>query len=116
MHVMDCTPRQCRRRALALALAIVAIVLAPPSPPAHADGDPASDVLLVQDVFYPYRPKVSASLEAALEKSLQALARAGGPHLKVAIIGAPSELGLLPEYFATSDDEYACDEEWEIER
>jgi hypothetical protein len=28
-----------------------------------ANGDPASDVLLAQDVFYRYEPKVSAALE-----------------------------------------------------
>jgi hypothetical protein len=64
-----------------------------------ADGDPASDVLLAQDVFYPYQPKVSPALEAALEKTLRAAASAAGLHLKVAIIGAPSELGLVPKFF-----------------
>jgi len=82
---------------VALALACTLACGAPPA--ARADGDPASDVLLVQDVFYPYRPKVSASLEAALEKSLRALALAGGRQYRVAIIGAPDELGLVPEYW-----------------
>src|SRR6267378_2106583 len=64
-----------------------------------ADGDPASDVLLGQDVFYPFKPKVSPGQEAALEKTLKAAASAAGLHLKVAIIGAPEELGLVPHFF-----------------
>ena len=66
---------------------------------ALADGDPASDVLLGQDVFYPYQPKVSPTLEAGLEKTLHAAARAAGLHLKVAIIGTAEELGLVPDLF-----------------
>jgi MYXO-CTERM domain-containing protein len=66
---------------------------------ARGDGDPASDVLLAQNVFYPYQPKVSPALEAGLEKTLGAAARATGVHLKVAIIGTPEELGLVPSLF-----------------
>jgi hypothetical protein len=67
--------------------------------PSWADGDPASDVLLAQDAFYPYQPRVSPALEAAMEKALHAAARAGGLGMKVAIIGAPEELGLVPKFF-----------------
>jgi hypothetical protein len=67
--------------------------------PSWADGDPASDVLLAQDVFYPYQPKVSPAVEAALEKTLRAAANATGAHLKVAIIGSREELGLVPGFF-----------------
>ena len=63
------------------------------------DGDPASDVLLAQSIFYPYQPKVSPGLEAALEKTLHAAASAARLHLKVAIIGTPEELGLVPNFF-----------------
>ncbi len=80
---------------VALALALAGTIPAR----ARADGDPASDVLLVQNVFYPYQPKVGASLEAALEKALRALAQADGVHLKVALIHSAPELGLVPEYF-----------------
>jgi MYXO-CTERM domain-containing protein len=66
---------------------------------ARADGDPASDVLLAEDVFYPYQPRVSPPLEAALGKTLRAAARADGLHLKVAIIGKAEELGLVPDFF-----------------
>jgi hypothetical protein len=67
--------------------------------PAFADGDPASDVLLAQDVFYPYQPPVSPTVERALEQTLRMAARATGVHLKVAIIGAPQELGIVPYLF-----------------
>jgi hypothetical protein len=66
---------------------------------AHGDGDPASDVLLAQNVFYPYQPKVSPALETVLEKTLHASARATALHLKVAIIGTAEELGLVPNFF-----------------
>jgi hypothetical protein len=69
-------------------------------PQAWADGDPASDVLPVQDVFYPYQPTVSHALEAVLQKTLRAAANATGIHLKIAIIGAPQELGLVPNFFS----------------
>jgi hypothetical protein len=66
--------------------------------PAGANGDPASDVLLAQDVFYPYQPKVSPNLEAAMNVALRAAASAG-LSLKVAIIGSPEELGVVPNLF-----------------
>jgi len=82
------------------ALALVALALAAVSTsPALADGDPASDVLLVQKVFYPYQPQVSPSLERALEAALASLERASGVPFKLAIIGTAPELGLVPEYF-----------------
>lgn len=96
-------PRLHRRAWLQLACALVVLIpyafLGIGSTPARADGDPASDVLLAQDVFYPYQPKVSPALEAALENTLHASARAGGLHLKVAIIGTAEELGLVPNLF-----------------
>jgi MYXO-CTERM domain-containing protein len=97
--------RGSRRAALPLAWALAilfafAFALAGVRPTAaRADGDPASDVLLAQDVFYPYQPKVSPALEAGLEKTLRAAARADGLHLKVAIIGTAEELGLVPKLF-----------------
>jgi len=54
---------------------------------ALADGDPASDVLLGQNVFYPYTPAVTASAK-----------RAGLP-IKVALIASPVDLGVIPELF-----------------
>jgi hypothetical protein len=87
------------RRAAALG-AIVLLLLGPTfmTPVARADGDPASDVLLVGDVFYPYQPKVSSSLERALEQTLREALRVAGLHLKVAIIGTKADLGLVPAF------------------
>lgn len=69
---------------------------------ARADGDPASDVLLAQNVFYPYQPKVDPRLERTLESTLVAAGRASGAHFKVAIIESAPELGLVPQYFGHS--------------
>ena len=66
--------------------------------PAWANGDPASDVLLAQDVFYPFQPKVSTGLEAAMSAALRS-ATGVGLNLKVAIIGTPEELGVVPNLF-----------------
>jgi hypothetical protein len=92
--------RRRSRRAVARALPLLAVLLAMSACPAQcwANGDPASDVLLAQNVFYPYLPKVSSVLEAAMEKTLRA-ARASGLQLKVAIIGTREELGLVPKFF-----------------
>jgi hypothetical protein len=82
------------RRAALLALAVLA--LAPAAAP--ADGDPASDVLLAQDVYYPYAPKVSPQLTTALNALMKRVRKAGYP-MKVALIEAPSDLGAYPNLF-----------------
>src|SRR6266576_526063 len=91
-----------RRRAAAAAGAALALVSVVPAgwrvTASWADGDPASDILPVKDVFFPYKPNVSPSLEAAAEKTVHA-AGAAGFSLKVAIIGTALELGHLPQYF-----------------
>jgi hypothetical protein len=97
-----CVPasfRAIRRLATAASLLVCAAVsLCFGAAPARANGDPASDVLLAQDVFYPYQPKIGANLEAAMNTALH---RAGtvGLHLKVAIIATPEELGIVPKLF-----------------
>src|SRR5581483_2438175 len=90
--------RRAARGALALLLALFAAG-GMAAAPAYADGDPASDVLLVQNVFYPYQPKVPAELESALERALAETGRGTGVHFKVAIILTAPELGLVPQYF-----------------
>jgi hypothetical protein len=66
--------------------------------PAAADADPASDILLGSQVFYPYQPAVSAALQRQLEQKLSGL-KANGMNLKVAIIQSPVDLGALPSIF-----------------
>jgi MYXO-CTERM domain-containing protein len=85
--------------AAAFLLLSLAIALASRPTESWANGDPASDVLLAQDVFYPYEPKVGSALEAALERTLRVAAREAGLHLKVAIIARPEELGVVPQLF-----------------
>jgi hypothetical protein len=84
------------RRALALVTAI-GVLLALASP-VHADGDPASDVLLGENVFYPYSPPASGRLQAALNSETAAAHRARFP-IKVALIGSPIDLGAIPQLF-----------------
>jgi len=64
---------------------------------ALADGDPASDVLYVQDVFLPYPPPPKATV-AALKRSVAA-AYAKRYRVKVAVIASASDLGAVPELF-----------------
>ncbi|MEO6857004.1 MAG: hypothetical protein ABI323_00215 [Solirubrobacteraceae bacterium] len=65
---------------------------------ALGDGDPASDTLLGQNVFYPYAPPVSASIERSLNAETAAAKRSGFP-IKVALIGRPLDLGVIPDLF-----------------
>jgi hypothetical protein len=74
----------------------MAVLLAPVA--AHADGDPASDVLLVQDAYFPYFPRPSKPLSQTLERLLRELRREGYP-MKVAMIETRGDLGAYPELF-----------------
>jgi hypothetical protein len=65
---------------------------------AIADGDPASDVLLGANVFYPYTPPVSASLQRMLNAETAAASRAKFP-IRVALIASPVDLGVIPDLF-----------------
>jgi hypothetical protein len=84
------------RSARILTLAIAVALLLPAL--AAADADPASDVLLVRSVFYPYSPAVSADLQGALNATTAAAHRAHFP-IKVALIGAPEDLGAITSLF-----------------
>jgi hypothetical protein len=80
--------------ALALALATVAFGVAP----ARADGDPASDILLIDNVFLTYSVDVSATAKIALEQTVAKLNRTGF-RVKVAVIADPADLGAVPSLF-----------------
>jgi hypothetical protein len=85
------------RRGL-LALALLLIV----TPSALADGDPASDVLLVKNVFLPYpAPSDAASNELAAAVSS---AYARGYRVKVAVIATETDLGSVPSLFNRPGD------------
>jgi hypothetical protein len=76
--------------------AVVGLALAAPG--ALGDGDPASDVLLAQNVFYPYSPAVTPALQKTLNHETAAAAKAHF-RLKVALIDSPFDLGVVPEMF-----------------
>lgn len=84
------------RFASALAVLLLAAALLPAT--AFADGDPASDVLLGENVFYPYSPPTSKSLQTTLNAETAA-AKKAGLALKVALIGSPVDLGVIPDLF-----------------
>ena len=93
-------PRSTRsgiRAGLASAL-LTLLLLAGNASCALGDADPASDVLLAQNAFFPYQPPVEPRLEGAMNSALEATARAG-LLLKVAIIGSSEDLGAVPEFF-----------------
>jgi hypothetical protein len=79
-----------------LAITLATALLAPAG--VRADGDPASDVLLTRDLFFTYSPPVSPALEAVLNAEVTAARRNSFP-VKVALIRARYDLGLLPELF-----------------
>lgn len=82
--------------AIAALLALLSVLLVCPN--ALADADPASDVLLGENVFYPYNPPVSRTLQAALNAETTAAHHAHLP-IKVALIAQPFDLGAIPTFF-----------------
>lgn len=83
------------RRALIAAMVALA---AWPATAAHADGDPASDVLVMQDAYYPYAPPTDARYKRALDAVLKQARDAGYP-IKVALIQSERDLGAYPTLF-----------------
>jgi hypothetical protein len=81
-------------RRLALAAVVVALAAAGT---AAADGDPASDFLIQQDVFVPYPPPSAASVHA-LTTAVNAVS-ANGDRVKVAVIASSQDLGSVPSLF-----------------
>ncbi|MGZ4166598.1 MAG: hypothetical protein ACXVRX_12115 [Solirubrobacteraceae bacterium] len=90
-------------RRLASLLAAMILVGAAAPPWAQADGDPASDVLLGQNVYYPYSPTVPRAVQGSLDAETAAAKKAGLP-IKVALIASPVDLGVIPELFGKPQD------------
>ena len=82
-------------RAIATLAALLALVL---PAAASADVDPASDVLLFQNEFFPRVKPPSNSLKATLT-ALTKQANDKGYGIKVAIIGARLDLGGAPQLY-----------------
>jgi hypothetical protein len=76
---------------------IVATAVVVPVPSARADIDPASDVLLNQNVFLPYEPKVCPQLERPLTKVADQAEKTGYP-IKIAVIASEADLGGAAQY------------------
>jgi hypothetical protein len=92
-------PRGSRIRRV-FALAAVAACLTASG--ARADGDPASDVLLSQNVFFPYSSPTRAA-ETALQSAVDDV-YAHGDRVKVALIDDPTDLGSVGSLFGKPDD------------
>jgi hypothetical protein len=89
------------RRALVLAAAAAAAA-ALQVPVSRADGDPASDTLLEQSVFFPYdAPSQSARL--ALQQAVGHV-YAQGNRIRVAVIGDQTDLGSIPSLYGHPAD------------
>jgi hypothetical protein len=84
------------RGAALVAIAAVAVALG--APLALGDADPPSDVLYLQDAYYPYHPRVATGQRNRLDDLLKRTRKAGFP-IKVALIATPTDLGGIPEVF-----------------
>ena len=71
---------------------VVALAGAVGAATALADGDPASDYLISQKVFFPFDPRLSTTQKAELQALVEA-ANKGGYTIRVAIISSPNDMG-----------------------
>jgi hypothetical protein len=78
-------------RRLALIAALAALLAAPA---ARADGDPASDYLISQKVFFPYDLKVSPAVQQQIAGLVEEANRAGFK-IRVAMIWSSYDLGAI---------------------
>ena len=83
-----------------IALAAVAAFLAAPA--ARADGDPASDILISQNVYFPYSSPTRAA-QTALQRAVDDV-YGHGNRLRVALIYDPTDLGSVGALFGKPDD------------
>ena len=86
------------RHAAALTLVAAALVAGAFAPAARADGDPASDYLLTQKVFFPYDTKFPAEQQAQFAGLVEAANRAGFT-IRVAIIASSYDLGSVTSLY-----------------
>jgi hypothetical protein len=78
-------------------LLVTVLVVLAAAPRAAADGDPASDVLYLKNVYLPY-PAPSAAAGHALQQAV-AQTYAKRFRVKVAVIATAADLGSVPELF-----------------
>jgi hypothetical protein len=84
-----------RRSVACLAALVLAAVAAGQ---ARADGDPASDVLIVDAVFLPFQAQLPKPLHTSLLRATAEAKQAGYP-IRVALITTPTDLGAVPSLF-----------------
>jgi hypothetical protein len=65
---------------------------------ARADGDPASDVLVVQTIFLPFQAELPKPLQSKLLQATLEAQKARYP-IRVALITQPSDLGAVPSLY-----------------
>lgn len=83
------------RAVAALVVVVVAATFAcAAAPPARADGDPASDYLITQKMFFPYDLKVPPAKQQQLVALVDEANRAGFT-LRVALISSSYDLGSI---------------------
>ena len=80
---------------------LLALLLAFPTPVALGDADPASDVLILQDVFLPY-PAPPADVGKRLRATVEA-AKQNDYQIKVAVIATEDDLGGVAKLFGEPD-------------
>ena len=73
-------------------------LLATMAPPGYADGDPASDVLVFQDVYFPSSPPPAKTQMERLKRAV-ATTYSRNFRIKVAIIATKADLGSVPTLF-----------------
>ena len=83
-----------KRRLIILAAAAALVV----APLARADGDPASDYLLVDKVFLPFDAKIPKSQQAELTGVVDAANKAGFP-IRVAVIATTYDMGSVTSLY-----------------
>ena len=83
------------RTRVAAALLLAAVLIA--APHAHADGDPASDYLISQEVFFSFTELPAAS-KATLTRVVGEANRRGYT-VRVALIGDRTDLGAVPVFW-----------------
>lgn len=104
-HVLDgaprgeraCSPRGLRARRAVITALLVACAVAISTPSATADGDPASDYLLVQNVYLGFEPS-SPAASGALKLAANGV-YSDGSRVKVALIYGADDLGSIPSLF-----------------
>ncbi len=90
-------PRGGRARWALAAAVTAALATGITAPASRADGDPASDFLLMQNVYYPHQSP-SQAVSGALERAADGI-YAHGDRVKVALIYALDDLGAIPSLF-----------------